>query len=105
MAANPAVGAVRAPLIPGRLIAASAAALLIGAGAGAAVLIDNDAVTSGGTRVIVTEPVQAGAGTMAKDEAAVAAAIGQPSNSPARAHQGGVRFDGGPEEGTRGPGQ
>jgi hypothetical protein len=56
-------------------------ALVIGAGAatGAYALLDNDGSSSasGTTKVIVTEPVQPGSGTAAKDEAAVAAAVGQ----------------------------
>jgi hypothetical protein len=74
--------AERLPTLPSpRTMVAPLVALVIGAGAatGAYALLDNDGSSSasGTTKVIVTEPVQPGSGTAAKDEAAVAAAVGQ----------------------------
>jgi hypothetical protein len=74
--------AERLPALPSpRTMVAPLVALVIGAGAatGAYALLDDDGASaaSGTTKVIVAEPVQTGSGTAAKDEAAVAAAVGQ----------------------------
>jgi hypothetical protein len=62
-------------------------AIVIGAGAATGIyaLLDDDSAGSvaSTTRVIVAEPAQPGAGAAAKDEAAVAAAIGQPQDGVA----------------------
>jgi hypothetical protein len=71
------------PHVPSRApVVAAIAALLVGGAIATGVwwLTDNDVnilpESEPATRVIVTQPVQPGAGTAAKDEAGVAAAVG-----------------------------
>jgi len=94
-------GAVALPRAPSKKpIVAALVALLVGAGITAGVFLLTDGDTTTTTRTIVSTPVSPGAGTAAKNEAAVAASVGSPGfASPESA----TRYDGGPDEGTRGP--
>jgi predicted anti-sigma-YlaC factor YlaD len=75
----------RAELPRKPMIVAGLASLVLGFAAATTVgmMIDEDATTTTKTRVIVSEPVATGEGVAAKDEAAVAAAIGGNDATPA----------------------
>src|SRR5215207_1776659 len=124
-------GAVALPRAPSKKpIVAALVALLVGAGITAGVFLLTDGDTTTTTRTIVSTPVSPGAGTAAKNEAAVAASVGSPPRtivptpvgpgagtaakneaavaasvgSPGFASpESATRYDGGPDEGTRGP--
>lgn len=80
---------LRTPFLSRRSIATAAVALVVGAGAAVGIyaLVDDDAtVAEPATRVIVSTPVAPGEGTAAKNEAGVAAAVGEGANPSSRTH-------------------
>jgi hypothetical protein len=112
MQAAPTHAEVAHPHVPSRApVVAAIAALLIGGAIATGVwwLTDNDVnilpqPEPAATRVIVTQPVQPGAGTAAKNEAGVAAAIGglaaQPGAGTAAKDESGTAAAVGSQYGT-----
>jgi hypothetical protein len=111
MQAAPTHAEVAHPQLPSRTpVVAAIAALLVGGAIATGVwwLTDNDVnilpQSEPATRVIVTQPVQPGAGTAAKNEAGVAAAVGglavQPGAGTAAKNESGTAAAVGSQYGT-----